>query len=276
MKKVAFIYDFDKTLSPKDMQEYDLIQDLGYQDSADFWQLVTKRATTDKCDPVLAYMLQIKELALHNGNPITKERLNRYGQAVEFFGGVEGWFQRMNAYAASLGLELEHYVISSGLYEIISHTKIAKYFKQVYACSYIYDEQGNAIWPRNVVNYTTKTQYLFRINKQVLDISDEASLNKFIPMDKRPIPFSRMAYFADGYTDIPVFRLIKEYGGYSVGVYGNNPKVVHQLIDDNRLSYFAKADYQNDSPLDNYGKLILQNMASQEAIIDFSSVHYEK
>lgn len=269
MKKVAFIYDFDKTLSPKDMQEYDLIQDLGFNDKKKFWELVTQKAQTHKCDPILAYMLQLKESAVYIDRPLTLDFLAKYGNAIEYFNGVEQWFERINLYGKQLGLEVEHYVISSGLYEIISHTKIAKYFKQIYACSFMYDEKGNVMWPRNIVNYTTKTQYLFRINKQVLDISDEASLNKFVPLEQRAIPFRRMAYFADGYTDIPVFKLMKEYGGYSIGVYGKDSKVAKQLVLDHRLSYFAKADYSQDGALDKYAQLILIKMAVEEQIDEF-------
>lgn len=275
MKKFAIIYDFDKTLSPKDMQEYNLLQSLGFNDTAAFWQAVNHTTTTVKCDPILSYMYQLKTQANINQIELTRNKLESFGQYIEFFDGLESWFERINDYGLTLGLQVEHYVVSSGLYEIISHTKIAKYFKQIYACSYMYDDNGNILWPRNVVNYTTKTQYIFRINKQVLDISNEKDLNAYIPYGQREIPFTRMIYIADGYTDVPVFKLIKEYGGHSIGVYNQDDKTVKQLFSDNRLNAYVKADYSSGCDLEKYVQTVLQQVSYQEQINDFMRHDHE-
>lgn len=268
-KKVAMIYDFDKTLSPRDMQDYQLLASLGYANASDFWKKVADQTKSHKMDPILSYMLSLMVEAKACGRPLNRDMWCNYGQSIEFFSGLPLWFDHINAKGASLGLTIEHYVISSGLYELIKHSKIASYLKKIYACEYVYDDNGEAIWPANVVNYTTKTQYIFRINKQVLDISNEADLNAYTPKENRPVPFERMIYIADGYTDVPVFKLIKEYGGTSIGVYSTKDDVVKQLYDDGRLNAYVKADYSINSELDQYMDMVLHHIAFNESLKDY-------
>lgn len=263
MKKFAIIYDFDKTLSPKDMQEFHLLETLGFKDTVKFWQIVTQLSKDNHADPIICYLYELAHQALLNGHPLNKAQLESMGDSIEFFDGLDIWFNRINEYGLARGLQVEHYVISSGLKEIIANTKIAQYFREIYACHYIYDDNGEALWPANVVNYTTKTQYIFRINKQVLDVSNESDLNAYTPSEERPVPFNHMIYIADGYTDVPVFKLLKEYGGKSIGVYNTSDKVVKQLYYDHRLHAYFKADYSDGTPLDSYVKSIL-DVASKE------------
>ena len=164
MNKIALIYDFDKTLSPRDMQEFHLIPSLGYDDPKEFWDKCKNETNKYNMDSILSYMLMIKK-----DNPdLTYDDLKREGKYLELFKGVDTWFERINRYGKRRGIEVEHYIISSGLKEMIEGSKIAKYFKRIYACSYAFDDNGKILWPARVVNYTTKTQYLFRINKNVL------------------------------------------------------------------------------------------------------------
>lgn len=268
-KKVALIYDFDKTLSPRDMQEYQLLASLGYTNSADFWKKVSIQTNDHHMDPILSYMYALMDEAKKVGKPLKDDTWKAYGRAIEFFDGLPQWFDHIDHKGTSLGLSIEHYVISSGLYELIHESTIAPYLTKIYASAYMYDSDHMAIWPANVVNYTTKTQYLFRINKQVLDISNEKELNAYTPDQDRPIPFERMIYIADGYTDVPVFKLVKAYGGTSIGVYSHDDTVVKQLYADGRLNAYVKADYSINSELDHYMDMVLNKIAYQEQLNDY-------
>ena len=275
VKKVAMIYDFDKTLSPRDMQDYQLLASLGYTNAIDFWSKVGQQTEMNRMDPILSYMLMLMKEADACGRPLNRDMWESYGRSIEFFDGLPQWFDHINSKGKSLGLTIEHYVISSGLYELVSHSAIAPYLKKIYACAYVYDEHGQAIWPANVVNYTTKTQYIFRINKQVLDISNEADLNAYTPKEKRPIPFERMIYIADGYTDVPVFKLIKEYGGTSIGVYSSDDHVVKQLYNDGRLNAYVRADYTPNGQLDHYMDMVLNQIRLSESLNDYMDSNKE-
>lgn len=172
------------------------------------------------------------------------------GKSLEFFDGVENWFQNINALGSDLEINIEHYIISSGLREIIEGSQIYKNFKEVFACEFYYDENDVACWPKNVVNYTTKTQFLFRINKGILDISDDISLNKYKPEDERAVPFRNMIYIGDGITDVPCMKLVKVNGGFSIAVYPKRKKCkVEDLLKDGRVDYIFPADYTNTSLL---------------------------
>ena len=163
---VAFIYDFDKTLCDKDMQEYSFIPALG-MDSEHFWNKTTELINKEKMDKILGYMYMMLKEAKENELSINKNYLNSLGKDINFFPGVLTWFERVNEYGKKIGLKIEHYIVSSGLREIIKGTPISKYFKEIYACEFLYNEDGNAIWPKMSVNYTAKTQFISRINKGV-------------------------------------------------------------------------------------------------------------
>ena len=214
---LAIMYDFDHTLSPRDMQEYGFIPDLGMEADV-FWNKCLKAMKRNQMDQILAYMYMMLEEA--KGKLIVNRNMLRaLGKDVQLFDGVSDWFARVNEYARSRGLQPEHYIISSGLKEIIEGTPIAKEFKEIYAASFCYDEHGVACWPAMAVNYTSKTQFLFRVNKGVLDVTEHRALNEFMPEEKRRVPFSNMIYVGDGLTDVPSMKLTKLNGGHSIAVW---------------------------------------------------------
>lgn len=260
---VALLYDFDKTLCTKDMQEYTFMPQLGLTPE-DFWAEANALSTHDKMDSVLAYMyLMIKKMRASSTElRFTRSDISALGNAVEFFPGVESWFERMNKYGARQGVEVEHYIISAGLREIIEGSKIAANFKEIYGSEFHYDRYGAPDWPLLTVNYTGKTQYLFRINKGVLDVSDNESLNAFTPKEARRIPFENMAYFGDGMTDVPCMKLVKEYGGVSIAIYTQESyEKVKQLLTQNRVNYLMEADYREGGELERLSKDLIKRMA---------------
>lgn len=250
--KVALLYDFDKTLSRKDMQEYGFIESLGIDDAKDFWKMVRKTVVEENMDSVLAYMFEMVNQAKNSGRPITQASLASYGTRIDFYPGVDEWFSLVNAIGAESNIEVEHYIVSSGLKEIIDATSIAGWFKQIYACEFLYDATGEAVWPKLAINYTGKTQFLFRINKGILDISNDVDLNKYTPEDKRPIPFSNMIYFGDGLTDVPSMKLVKTGGGHAIAIYPPDELptgIALQLAADQRVDFLAAADYGKNGAL---------------------------
>ncbi|MBR2811792.1 MAG: haloacid dehalogenase-like hydrolase [Solobacterium sp.] len=266
MKKTAIVYDFDKTLCTKDMQEYSLIPTLGYDDPGLFWKRVSEIRRSGNMDSISAYLYLLqKEFAAQN-MPLRREMFKDIGNTIVWYEGVEDWFERINTYGREKGLEIEHYIISSGMAEIIENTSIARHFRKIYACRYLYDEKGEAVWPAHIINYTTKTQYIFRINKQVLDEGDDDSLNEYVPMDRRPVPFERMIYIADGMTDVPCMRTVRSYGGKSIAVYNREieraREVAMRLIHDHRADFIAEADYREGSFMDRLVRRIIDQMAA--------------
>lgn len=263
---IAICYDFDKTLSPTDMQAQGYIQDVGY-DTSKFWKESNDMAENNDMDQNLAYMyMMVKEA--EGRLVLTKKTLEEYGAKVVLFPGVESWFERIREYGEQCGVIIEHYIISSGLKEMIEGTSVAREFKKVYASSFFFNEKGVAKWPAQVVNYTNKTQFLFRIEKGVLDINDPGVNEKFAPEDVR-IPFRNMIYIGDSVTDIPCMKLINANGGYSIGVYDAETvekSRVHKMIRDDRIKYFAPADYTEDSELDLLVKAIIDRTATNEIL----------
>ncbi len=266
MKKAAVLYDFDKTLCDKDMQEYSLIPSLGYEDAGEFWKEVIALTKGNRMDSISAYLYLLQKKYAESGKPLRREDFEGLGEKIRLYDGVIDWFGRINEYGRRNGLEMEHYVISSGMGEIIERTPIAKEFTRIYACRYYYNENGIAEWPAMIVNYTTKTQYIFRINKQVLDVNDDEDLNAWIPHNERPIPFERMIYIADGITDVPCMRLVKEYGGKSIAVYhpqkDKAKNTAQRLIKEGRVDFMSAADYREGSDLEQIVKRILDHMGA--------------
>lgn len=264
---VALMYDFDKTLCTKDMQEYGFIPSLGMRPE-EFWREVTELTNREAMDSILAYMYLMVAKAREKDIPVTREMFRRMGEEVEFFEGVRDWFSRMTAYGASLGLAVEHYIVSSGIREIIEGTKIAPFFHRIYACEFMYDEQGQIRWPKFAVNYTAKTQFLFRINKGVLDIDSESmrDLNRFTPEADRRVPFCNMIYIGDGLTDVPCMRLVKAYGGQSIAVHGpgDDARAAKSLLDADRVNYVTVADYREDSSVERIVRAIMKKISAVE------------
>ena len=209
----AIVYDFDGTLASGNVQEHRFLPDMGV-DKEVFWEEVNQYKQAHDADEILVYMWRMLEWARKNKLPITRETLTRYGATVPLFKGLETWFDRINAYAAERNLNLQHYIISSGNEEIIGACPVAKHFTQIYGSKFIYDEEGHAAWPGAAVNYTTKTQYLFRINKGVENHWERQRINTWMPMDERPVPFQRMLFIGDGETDIPSMKMVRHQGAF--------------------------------------------------------------
>ena len=262
---IAIMYDFDKTLCTRDMQEYTFIPSVGMKPQ-EFWDHATKTAAEEVMDSILSYMYCMVEAAHESGNPLTRESMVACGKDIEYFPGVEGWFERINRYAEEVGVEVEHYVLSSGLKEIIEGTSIAKYFKRIYACEFLYKD-GQAYWPKMAVNYTNKTQFVYRINKGVLDINNNADLNNYRPDSERRVFFDNMIYMGDGLTDVPCMKLVKESGGHSIAIYhaGQHENAL-PLLKHDRVNFMLEADYREGSDLDRTMKLLLENLSCKNKL----------
>jgi len=269
----ALLYDFDKTLSPRDMQEYGFIPGLGLTREA-FWAEANRLQREERMDGILAYMYLMLDKSRAAKQRVTRDSFVEQGKKLEFFPGVEDWFGRMNEYGAQQGVRVEHYVISSGLREFIEGCAIYREFKDVYACEFFYDENNVACWPKIVVNYTAKTQFLFRINKGISDISNNADVNKYTPEDERRVPFRNMVYIGDGPTDIPCMKLVKSNGGYSVAVYPKAQKAakasVQGLLRDRRVDFCAPADYSEGRELDKLVKAMIRKIAETDQLCALS------
>lgn len=259
---LAFCYDFDKTLSPEDMQAQGYIQKL-QENVQDFWAESNRMCLEHGMDPNLAYMYMMLKGA-ENKFYVKKEGLRRFGSKVKLYPGVETWFDRVDAEGARYGLKVEHYIISSGIKDMIEGTKIGKKFKKIYANTFLYNEGGSAIWPSQIINFTNKTQFLFRIEKGAIDVND-ANVNAYYKPSEMRVPFSNMIYIGDSMTDIPCMKLVNSFGGHSIGVYDpvtRNKDQVYGLIRDHRIRYFTPADYSENSELERLVKKIIRYVAA--------------
>lgn len=263
---LAICYDFDKTLSPDDMQAQGYIQSIGFKVS-EFWKESNNLATDNDMDQNLAYMYMMASKS-RGKRLFTRENLRGDGAKVELFPGVDTWFDRINQYGDSKGVEVEHYIISSGLKEMIEGTKVADKFKKIYASSFYYDVDGVAVWPAQVVNYTNKTQFLFRIEKGVLDVNNQG-VNSYFAPDEYRIPFRNIVYIGDSDTDIPCMKLVNINGGHSIGVYNSETKdksKVFRMLDENRIKYFVPADYTKGAKLEQLIHQIIDRTISNEVL----------
>lgn len=270
--KIAIAYDFDGTLAPGNMQEHTFLPSLGIS-ASDFWAKAKDIARENDMDEILAYMQLSLDEARKKDLPIRKADFQHYGSGITFFEGVETFFDRINAYAREKGVVIEHYIISSGLREFISGTKIARHFTNIYASGYKYDVNGVAVWPALAINYTNKTQYLFRINKGINNSYDNALINKYLPDDEREVPFKQMIYIGDGETDVPAMKMIKYQGGTAIAVYNprirakkdrRSPKqICEDLVSQNRADFIAPADYSEGNVLYNLLKLLIDRIYAE-------------
>ena len=263
--RMAICYDFDKTLSPDDMQTFTLIPSFGI-DKGEFWGESNALAKANLMDNNLAWMYELIKYSKFKGKSLKKEYFKEIGADVKLYNGVETWFKRTTEYAAKNGIQLEHYIISSGLKEIIEGSKIAPFFERIYASSYMYSADGIAEWPAQAINYTNKTQYIFRIAKGFLEEYDER-VNNSMPDEQLRIPYENIVYIGDSATDIPCMRLVKSKGGYSIGVYDpekDNRARVYQLYNDGRLNFYAPADYAARGVLFSYIKQIIDEISARE------------
>lgn len=265
---VCIMYDFDKTLCTQDMQNYKFIPDVGLSPN-EFWSQTGDFGSKTQMEKILAYMYMMKLKAKDAGIKLSKDYLRSLGSSIEYYKGVEGFFKRINDFGKSEGVKVEHYIISSGVKEIIEGSSIAKCFKKIYACEFFYNEQGEAIWPKLTINYTQKTQFVFRISKGVEKIDDDDAVNNKMSKDKRRVFYQNMIYVGDGITDIPCMQLVKDKGGKSIAIYQDIKKVnASKLIQDERVNFICKADYSDGSEIDKIIKMQIKSIALNTKLAD--------
>ncbi|MGM9874128.1 MAG: HAD family hydrolase [Bacilli bacterium] len=261
---VAIMYDFDKTLSTTDMQNYSFIPSLGLTPQ-EFWGETSVFTEKEGVERILSYMYMMVKMAKDKGIKLTREYLRECGKNIKFFPGVTTWFKRINEYGKEKGVTVEHYLVSSGTKEIVEGSQIFNEFTAVFGCEYYYDENGEPAWPKLAINYTQKTQFFFRIAKGVVDITDDNSVNKKTPGLR--IPYRNIIYLGDGMTDIACMTLVKQNGGRSIAVYPEKESDrVKQIYTDGRVNFICKADYSTNSDLEKVVKLIIDSVALQEEI----------
>lgn len=262
---VALIYDFDGTLSPQNMQEYDFLKAIGIKDKSSFWKENSELVKKNEASNILCYMKLMINKAKAAGVSIKREKFVDFGRSVELYNGVKDWFKLTKGLADKVGIRIEHYINSSGLKEMIEGTPIAREFKEIYACSFIY-EDDIAVWPAVAVDFTAKTQFLFMINKGISRVSENNRINEYTPEEMRPIPFKHMIYFGDGETDIPCMKLVKQQGGYSIAVYkprnSKKKSCAEKLVQDNRVNFACPADYSKDSEIYKIVEAIIRKIKS--------------
>ena len=268
---IAFLYDFDKTLCTTDMEDYAFIPSLGYT-PAEFWGRANAFGWENRMDGLLAYMYtMIQECAAQNIK-LDRAFLNHCGESIQLFPGVREWFARINAFGESLGVQVEHYVISSGLREIIEGSGIAQEFREIYACEFYYNENGDACWPKLDVNFTNKTQFVYRINKGILDVSRDKELNDSMPDDSKRVPFTNMIYMGDGLSDVPCMKMMRAYGGQAIAVYqASNRQGVEKQLADGRVDFIFPADYREDMELDRTVRDILRKMTITDRLLEVNN-----
>ena len=263
---VAFLYDFDKTLCTTDMQDYAFIPSLGMTPT-EFWALANGFGRQHRIDGILAYMYTMIREAEQRGLPVTRQDLVEKGRSIVLFPGVQDWFRRINEFGRSQGVQVEHYIISSGLREIIEGSSISGEFKEIYASEFYYDENGRPVWPKLAVNFTAKTQFVYRINKGVLDVSDDKTLNDSMPDDSKRVPFTNMVYMGDGLSDVPCMKMMRAYGGQAIAVYQDSNRMgVEDLLAKGRVDFIFKADYSEGTALDLTVKNIIRKMAISDQL----------
>ena len=272
MKKMipmAICYDFDGTLSPGNMQEYGFLRAVQAKSATAFWDETNTLGKREKADDIAAYMwVMLEKLKAKKIKP-TRAAFRKFAADIELFAGVPEWFDRINTYAKKRGVLLHHYIISSGLKEMIEGTSIAKKFHTIFASTFMYNKKGEAFWPGVMLNYTSKTQFIFRINKGCEDLADNDTVNKYIPRSERPMPFENMIYVGDGLTDIPCMKMVKAEGGHSVAVFDGRkkkPAKIDQLVADNRVNAVKEADYRPGRPLEKYIQSVIDKIAAINAV----------
>ena len=247
---IALIYDFDGTLSPGNMQEFGFIQAIG-QTPQEFWSKSNGIAIGQDASDILAYMKLMVDEARKNGIKLTREDFKKYGADIKLYEGVREWFHNVDRYGKEHGVVIEHYINSSGLTEIIEGSPIAGAFKHVFAGSFLYDKNGEAEWPGIAVDFTAKTQYLFKIQKGIFSSRDAEKVNESLADEAKRIPFTNMIYFGDGETDVPSMKLVTMFGGNAIAVFDpsrpGKKEAARKLLKDGRASFITPASYTKDS-----------------------------
>jgi hypothetical protein len=247
---VALIYDYDGTLSPGNMQEFGFIQAVG-KTAEEFWRMSDSIAIGQDASNVLSYMKLMFDEARKNGIKLRREDFQRFGRDIQLFEGVRDWFGLVNRYGEAHGVRIEHYINSSGLKEIIEGSPIAHEFKHIFAGTFIYDENGEAEWPGIAVDYTAKTQFLFKIQKGIFSSRDAKRVNESMADENKRIPFTHMIYFGDGDTDVPSMKIVNMFGGNAIAVFNpEDPRkrgVAQKLLRQGRVNFITPAVYTRES-----------------------------
>ena len=266
---MAIVYDFDGTLAPGNVQERQFIPDIGMTPE-EFWKGVNDLVEKHQADGTLMYMYEMLRRAGNAEVPVRREDFGSRTQDIELFEGVPQWFDRINGYGRAVGVHVDHYIVSSGNAEIIEGTPIAHNFTGIYASKFLFDQNGVAVWPALAINYTTKTQYLFRINKGAHDLSDDTAINRYVEKKDRPVPFENMVYIGDGVTDVPCFRLVKDQGGLSIAVYqadaGGAKEEAEVFVREGRVQSAVPANYRESSDLDLLVHDYIKLVSAREAL----------
>ncbi|BBM89311.1 hypothetical protein COTS27_01008 [Spirochaetota bacterium] len=268
--KMAIAYDFDGTLARGNIQENSFLPELGI-DKDKFWEEVYTLCKEHEMDEVLGYMYLLIDKARKCDVPYTRESIKKHGEKVQYFPGVKEWFDNINAYANAKSLAIEHYVVSSGNKEMIEGTSIAKYFTAIYASLFKYDANNVPQWPALAVNYTNKTQYLFRINKGIHNAWENKQINTYTPDHKRHILFPNIIYIGNGLNDVPAMKMVNYQGGYSIGLYDSNEskKAAYDLLKYNRVKYVVGANYESGKDLDSLVRSIIDRIVIREGVAHF-------
>jgi len=258
MKKIALCYDFDGTLCPGYMQDQKLLHDCKIEPK-DFWIKVANYAKENHSDPTLAYLMLLEQQMRLAGLKVNAETFIKYGKELKLFKGVDEWFSRIKQFGKLHNIEIQHFIISSGLADVIKGCSFIKDIKLVYASSYIYKD-GKGVWPKLSVNYSNKVQFLYRINKGTFDVFDQVGVNaKKDPNDSINIPFQNFIFFGDGETDVPCFSVNQKNSGKNICIYekGNEKsfEIGKKLYSEGRVHYLLDGDYSENSEID---KLIKQ------------------
>ena len=265
---IALLYDFDKTLCTTDMQNYAFIPSLGMEPK-DFWLEANTFGWREHMDGILAYMYTMLRKSREKGLSLRREALVEMGRSIVLFPGVKEWFRRINAFGESLGVEIEHYILSSGLREIIEGSGISHEFREIYASEFYYDETGTPVWPKLDVNFTAKTQFVYRINKGVLDVANDKDLNASMPDDNKRVPFTNMIYVGDGLSDVPCMKMMRSYGGQAIAVYQPESRsAVEELLARGRVDFIFPADYREGTGLDTTVKNIIRKMVVTDLLAE--------
>lgn len=270
MTKLAIMYDFDKTLSTTDMQNYSFIPSLGMTPD-EFWGKTTEFAKKVECERILSFMFVMLDEARKKGIKVTREFLNECGKNIKFYPGVQEYFKRINEYGKSKGVLIEHYLVSSGTKEIVEGCEIYNEFTKAWACQYHFNDEGEPVWPKLAINFTQKTQFFFRIAKGKFDITDDIGVNEKVSGEDRAIPYSNMVYLGDGMTDIACMTLVHKNGGNAIAIYQRGSKdKVKEIYKDQRCDFIAYADYREDKQIDRIMKMIIDKVALQRDMAEIS------
>lgn len=265
---IAIIYDYDQTLSPSYMQEEVLFPAFGINPAA-FWRRCDALVKESGYDNELAYMKVLLD-SLDMDRP-TNEALRALGGQLTFYPGLPGMFDEfreglLTSEQVAHGITVEHFIISSGLKVLIEGSALAPHVRAIFGCEFAEDSSGKITFPKRAVSHTQKTQFLFRINKGMLDLSQD--VNDHVPPELRPVPFEHMVYVGDGPTDVPCFTVLRRYGGQAIAVYNaDDPsrrsfRKCYQLSTHaDRVKHIAPSDYRAGSQL----RLLLEEMVKEVA-----------